>query len=103
MNHNGQFNRDIVFNAPSFIAVIHYKRAEKALYLVLRSRGQRYRYDKVPVNVFNELMDANNKGSYISLNILHNDKYTCTKLDPIPMATLERITMPASKKYWLGR
>lgn len=103
MKPQDNFDRDIIVNAPSFIAVIHYKRAEKALYLVLRKNGWRYKYDKVPVHVFNDLMNASNKGSYVSLNIAHNSEYTCTKLDPMPMATLEKLTLPASQRNWLGR
>ena len=103
MNNQANFNRDILVAAPSFVAVIHYKRESKDLFLVLRKNGWRYRYSNVPVHVFNELMNATNKGSFISLNIVSGNKYPCTKLDPMPMATLEQLIKPASFRNWLAR
>lgn len=103
MNYQDYFDRDIVIPAPSFLAVIHYKRETKELFLVLRRNGHRYKYSSVPVKVFTELAESTNKGSFVSLNIISGNPYPCVKLDPMPMATLERFTMPAGTKYWLSR
>jgi hypothetical protein len=103
MNYLDHLDKNIPLPAHSFIALIHYKRKSKEFFLVLRSKGQRYKYLAVPVSVFADFCKANNKGSFISQQIIHNGSYKCVPLDPMPMAILEKFTMPQSKKFWLGR
>lgn len=92
---------NVVFNPHSFVAVIHYKAAQKALYVVLR-KGQRYIYQQVPLKVYEEIMNSTNKGSYMAQNVIKGP-YKCQPLSPVPPATLEQITQPARVKYYLGR
>lgn len=97
------FNTNIVLAKQSFIAFINYHRAEKELYIVLRSNGKRYRYKNVPLKVFSQICSSQNKGSYIAQHIIHSRSYPVEEMNPLPLATLEQIILPKKERYWLGR
>src|SRR4051812_4704313 len=88
---NQHHNTNIVLPRQSFIAVINYKPDAEELYIVIRKNGRRYRYTGVPAQVFAEIMQATNKGSYISQHVIKGP-YQAQEMQPIPLARLERIT-----------
>jgi uncharacterized protein YuzE len=104
-------NTNIVLPKQSFIAVINYKPETEELYIVIRKNGKRYKYLGVPTQIFTDIMQAGNKGSYIAQNII-NGPYKAEEMPPVPMARLEAITQATryakavdqytNRYYWLG-
>lgn len=63
----------------SNIMAVGYDEGEQALVVEFRG-GSRYRYGRVPKAVFEELMAAPSKGSFMHRRIAHDPAYTCERL-----------------------
>lgn len=85
----------LIFPIHSFIAYVEYLPENTQLDIVLR-HGKKYAYN-VPENVFEQIKGANNKGSFVGINII--TKYEAHFLGIVPKATIELITLPKTKYY----
>jgi hypothetical protein len=106
-------DQNIVLPKQSFIACMNYKSATSELFIVMRKDGKRYKYLHVPIQIFEEIMNSTNKGSMITQHVIHGG-YKCEPMQPVPMATLEKIIEDNNRKrysnsqytagpnHWLG-
>lgn len=96
------YDRNIVTTPASFIAYFFYIKNEKALNIVLRD-GKQYRYSKVPVQIFDSIMTAPNKSSYIAINIIHNKKRQSEFVGIVPQADVQKVTQPKRMDAFLAK
>ena len=86
----------IILPTSSFIAFVDFFPEDKRLEFTIRKSGKKYAA-KITKKLFDELKKANNKGSFISINII--SKIQCNYVEIVPAATIELITLPKSKYY----
>lgn len=85
----------IIFPIKSFIAYVEYLPENAQLDVVLR-HGKKYAYN-VGKKVFDAIKLANNKGSYVAINVI--TKCQSYFIEVVPAATIELITLPKTKFY----
>ena len=68
----------------SNIAAVGYRLATETLIVEFRG-GSSYSYSPVPVEVYDGLMIAESKGSYLARHVTRNKAYTATKLADVPV------------------
>ena len=85
----------LIFPLKSFIAYVEYLPENTQLDVILR-HGKRYAYN-VPKSIFEDIKKANNKGSYIAVNVI--TKFDGYFMEFVPKATIEFITQPETKYY----
>lgn len=89
----------IFFNQQSFIAWADYDVKTMEFFIVMRKTGKQFVIKNFTATAFRRLEQANNKGSYASVNILNNDKYSTEFVQFIPLADVECQTKLNSKPF----
>lgn len=85
----------LIFPIHSFIAYVEYLPENCQLDVILR-QGKKYAYN-VPQSIFEDIKQANNKGSYVAVNVI--TKAEAHYIEVVPKATIELITLPKTKYY----
>lgn len=82
----------------SFLAFIQYDKDNQALFVTLK-KGQQYKYTPFTESSWNKLKQANNKGSYVSLNIVGNRELKCESMGVVPADVLNQNTNYNYQKF----
>ena len=88
----------ILMPVNSFLAFIEYYPSQKQLFLVM-SKGRRFRYDNFPNDEFAKIEQAQNRGNYISTQIVNKGKFTGMYVDTVPMNIVNEIRSPAFARH----